>query len=219
MIHPRHHAVGTIVGAAAGGADAHRDNPLGVGHLVVDALDRRRHFPGNGAGHNHQVGLAGGSAKGFHPETGNVEAAHRRRHHLKGAAGQAKGNRPQGRLAAPVDQRVHRSNQQVLFQVLRDGKGRGFQGGRGYRPQVVDRPPLLPVKVPSAVLQRPPGLGQFHHFNLSSNWPIPDPACARRRPSPPAGWRRIRPFQSGRTVPSRGTWPPKGTETPPRHRR
>ena len=65
----------------------------------------------------------------------------------------------------------------------------------------------------------PPDCGSSTIFNLSSNEPIPDPACARRRPSPPAGWRRIRPFQSGRTVPSRGTWPPRGTETPPRHRR
>jgi len=44
--------------AAGGGAGAHGDDPLRVGHLVVDALGRERHLVGDRAGDNEQVALA-----------------------------------------------------------------------------------------------------------------------------------------------------------------
>ena len=45
------------VEAARGGADAHRDDPLGLGHLVVDLAQDGRHLVGDRAGDDQQVRL------------------------------------------------------------------------------------------------------------------------------------------------------------------
>ena len=47
-----------VVEAARAGTDAERDDPLGLGHLVVDALQDRRHLVTDGADHEEHVGLA-----------------------------------------------------------------------------------------------------------------------------------------------------------------
>jgi hypothetical protein len=43
---------------AARCAYAHRDDPFGLGHLVVDLPQHRGHLLAHPAGHDHQVGLA-----------------------------------------------------------------------------------------------------------------------------------------------------------------
>ena len=43
--------------AAGGGTGAHGDHPLGVGHLVVDLAQHRRHLLRHPARHDHEVGL------------------------------------------------------------------------------------------------------------------------------------------------------------------
>lgn len=45
-------------GPKSRGAPAHRDNPAGLWHLVVDLAQRRRHFVGQRASDNHDVRLA-----------------------------------------------------------------------------------------------------------------------------------------------------------------
>ena len=58
--------------AAAAGADAHREHPLGVGHLVVDLAQDRRHLLADPAGDDHQVGLARAGPEDLHAEAGQV---------------------------------------------------------------------------------------------------------------------------------------------------
>src|SRR4029077_4670442 len=79
-------------------ACAHRDHPLGIGHLVVDTLHHRRHFQSDGAGDDHQVTLPGARTKDFRAEAGNVEAGRRRSDHLDSATGQSKRHWPNRRL-------------------------------------------------------------------------------------------------------------------------
>ena len=84
--------------AAAAGAHAHREHPLGLGHLVVDLAQHRGHLLADPAGHDHQVGLARAGAEDLHAEAGEVVLRAAGGHHLDGAAGQAEGRRPE-RLA------------------------------------------------------------------------------------------------------------------------
>src|SRR5437868_278397 len=59
--------------AAATGAHAHGDDPLGLHHLVVDLTEHRRHLLADAAGDDHEVGLARGAAEHLHAEPGQVE--------------------------------------------------------------------------------------------------------------------------------------------------
>src|SRR5919197_3052013 len=105
------HRVGVPVGAAAVGAGAEADHVLGLGHLVVEALDRRRHLVGQGAGDDQQVRLARAVGEGDHPEADEVVARRRGGDELDGAAGQAEVEHPQGVLAAPVEDELDRLRQ------------------------------------------------------------------------------------------------------------
>ncbi len=96
--------------AAAAGADAHREHPLGLGHLVVDLAQHRRHLLADPAGHDHQVGLARGGAEDLHAEAGEVVAGPAGRHHLDGAAGQAEGGRPERALRGLAGEPSRRSS-------------------------------------------------------------------------------------------------------------
>ena len=101
----RHHVVDAlddrvvVEHAAGAGADAHREHPLGLGHLVVDLAQHGGHLLADPAGHDHQVGLAGAGPEDLHAEAGEVVLRSTARHHLDRAAGQAERRRPEGRLA------------------------------------------------------------------------------------------------------------------------
>ena len=58
--------------AAGAGADAHREHPLGLGHLVVDLAQHGRHLLADPAGDDHQVGLARAGPEDLHAEPGEV---------------------------------------------------------------------------------------------------------------------------------------------------
>ena len=101
--------VAVPVRPAAVGARAHGDHVLRLRHLLVEALDRRSHLVGDGAGDDHEVGLAraGGQrddAEAHHVVTRRAE----RRAHLDRAAGQAPLVDPQAVRAADVEQRRQR---------------------------------------------------------------------------------------------------------------
>ena len=91
---------GVVVEHAAGaGADTHRDDPLGLGHLVVDLAHDRRHLLAHPAGDDHQVGLARRGGEPLHAEPRDVVVGRADGHHLDGAAGQAERGRPDRALA------------------------------------------------------------------------------------------------------------------------
>ena len=71
--------VAVPVRPAAVGAAAHRDDVLGVGHLLVEALDGRHDLVGDGAGDDHEVGLAGAGRERDHAEAHHVVAGASRR--------------------------------------------------------------------------------------------------------------------------------------------
>src|SRR5260370_5323506 len=80
---------GVIVEDAAGsGASAHGDDPLGLGHLIVNLADDGSHFLREAASDNHQVGLAGRGAKNFVAGTRQVKTSSGHGHHFNTAASQ-----------------------------------------------------------------------------------------------------------------------------------
>ena len=115
---------GVVVEHAAGGrADAHRDHPFRVGHLVVDLPKHRRHLLADPSGDDHQVGLARGVRQLLHAEAAKVVPRTATHHQLDRAAGQAERGRPHRpgpRVLGPL---LHRGQQepggQVLFQAHR----------------------------------------------------------------------------------------------------
>ena len=82
--------------SARGGAGAHGDDPLRLGHGVVDVAHDRGHLVGDAARDDHDVGVARGGAEDLPAEAGHVEAGRAGGHHLDGAAGQAHGDGPHG---------------------------------------------------------------------------------------------------------------------------
>src|SRR5664280_2566258 len=108
------------VGAAARRARAHRDDPFRVGHLIVEALDDRRHLLRDGAGDDHHVALARRAAKDLGAEARHVVAAVDDRHHLDRAAREAELHRPERVLAAPSDQGVDGGREDVVRERVLD---------------------------------------------------------------------------------------------------
>lgn len=95
------HAVAVVVVAAAVGAATHGNNPSGVGHLIVDLAKGRCHLVGEGAGDNHDVGLARrGTENNSHAIL--IVTRSGKMHHLDGAAGETEGHGPERALARPV---------------------------------------------------------------------------------------------------------------------
>ena len=104
-----------VIGTAAAGAGAHGDDELRIGHLVVEAAHPAGHLEVDGAGDDHQVGLARRGAEGAGAETVDVVAGRARRHHLDGATSQTEGHRPHARPARPVDRLLQRCRDDALF--------------------------------------------------------------------------------------------------------
>ena len=98
--------VAVVEGSAAGRAGAHGDDPLGLGHLLVEALEHRRHLLVDGAGHDHEVALARRGPEDLHAVPSDVEAGKARAEHLDRAAGEAVGEREHGVRARPAEDEV-----------------------------------------------------------------------------------------------------------------
>src|SRR5579872_3425313 len=116
---------GVIVEDAAGsGAGAHRDDPLGFGHLIVKLANDGSHFLREAAGHDHEIGLARRWAKDFSSEARDVETGGGHRHHFNGAAGEAESERPDGAAAGPVHGFVERGEDDAfVFEQLAEVVG------------------------------------------------------------------------------------------------
>src|SRR5438128_1003922 len=76
-----------VVEAARRGADAEGHHPLGLGHLLVDALEHGRLLHVDGAYDHEQIRLARGEARVLGAEAGQVVAARHDAHVLHAAAG------------------------------------------------------------------------------------------------------------------------------------
>src|SRR4249919_4288679 len=120
----RHELVGAldhrVVGehAAGGGAGAHRDRPLRLQHLVVEAADERRHLDRDPAREDDQVGLARRGAQGLGAEAGEVVAGgDDRDRRLDRAAGEAEGEREDRVRARVVEQLLEGRGDDSFFDV------------------------------------------------------------------------------------------------------
>jgi hypothetical protein len=93
--------VAVVVVASSVRTAAHGDDPSRLGHLVVDLSQRRGHLVCEGSGYDHDVRL---SWRGTENDTEAILIVSRggQVHHLDGAAGEAKGHRPEGALTGPV---------------------------------------------------------------------------------------------------------------------
>src|SRR6202008_1822846 len=104
--------------AAGGGAGAHRDRPLRLQHLVVEAADDRRHLDRDAARQDYPVGLAGGGAQGLGAEAGEVVAGgDDRDRRLDRAAGEAEGEREDRVGPRQVQHFLERGRDDPLFNV------------------------------------------------------------------------------------------------------
>ena len=123
----RHELVGAlndrVVGEhpAGGRAGTHRDDPLGLEHLVVHAPHDRRHLDGHPPGEDQQVRLPRRGAHVLGAEPGDVVARADDRHHLDRAAGQPERGGEDRVGAAPAHRLVHRRHHQGLLDVLARG--------------------------------------------------------------------------------------------------
>src|SRR4051812_14545769 len=113
----RHYRV-VVEDAHRARARPHRDRPLGLEHLVVDAPDDGRHLDRDAPGEDEQVGLARRGAEGLEAEARDVDAGGDDRHHLDRAAGQAE-RRGEHRVSlCPRDGLVERGGEHRLAYVL-----------------------------------------------------------------------------------------------------
>ena len=110
--------VALFEGPAGGGAGAHGQHILRLGHLVVEAHDVGHHLLGDRARDEHQIGLAGRGADDLHAEAAQVKAGGHHRHQLDGAAGQAERHRPHRAHPSPVIDVVDGGQEDVLLQFL-----------------------------------------------------------------------------------------------------
>ena len=104
--------------AGARGAGPHRDHPLRLEHLVVDAADDRRHLDRDAAGEDQHVGLARRGAEDLGAEARRVVARRDHRHHLDRAAGEPEGGRQERVRARPVERLLERRGEHPLLDVL-----------------------------------------------------------------------------------------------------
>jgi hypothetical protein len=94
-----------VIVAAAVRTAAHADDPLWVWHLVVALAQGGCHFVCEGAGHDHDVGLARRGAEDD-AQAVLVVAWHGDVHHFDAAAGEGECEGPEGALSAPIDELI-----------------------------------------------------------------------------------------------------------------
>jgi hypothetical protein len=105
-----------------GGACAHGQNPLGLGHLFPQLPDHGSHFVRHASGNDHQVALPGRWPENLCAEAGNIEARRPHRHHFNRAAGQAERHGPYRTLAHPVHSRIKRGKYHTLRRGIAEGQ-------------------------------------------------------------------------------------------------
>src|SRR4051794_24549182 len=121
LVGARHHRV-VVEHPRARGAGAHRDHPLGLEHLVVDAPDDRRHLDRHATGEDQQIGLPGREAHHLGAESGQIVSRRsEHRDHLDPAAGQAEAERPDRVAPCPGLRLLQAGQHHPLLHVLLQG--------------------------------------------------------------------------------------------------
>src|SRR6266540_2467046 len=145
------HALDDVVtvseGAARIRAGPHGHGPLGIGHLIVDALEHGRHLDVDRAGDDHEVRVAR-RGKGHHPEALDVETRGERHHHLDGAASEAERHGPDRGLPRPVEESVGHRGHDETTREIEDAVFDGLEERRvlvALGPRLVELLPLLEV--------------------------------------------------------------------------
>ena len=136
--------VGALVAAAGAGAVTHRHAPLGLRHLLPEPDERSGHLGRQGARHDEHVRLPRAGPEREHVEAVHVVDAGGRGHHLHGAAGEARQQRPEAVHAQVVEQVVGRGGDDVqhppaavvalLLELQLGEVGDGRRRGRRRRP-------------------------------------------------------------------------------------
>src|ERR1019366_6692997 len=118
----RHELVGwheriVVEDAHGAAASAHRDSPLGLEHLVVEAADDRSHLDRDPPREDDQIGLTRRGAEclvaescDVHARAGGLELLHR-------ATGQPEGKREEGVRPRPRDRRVEGGEDEALVHI------------------------------------------------------------------------------------------------------
>ena len=105
-IHALDDVVAVTERTAGVGARAHRHGPLRIGHLVVDALEHRRHLDASRCRRRSSGPSAAARPTAPCPRRSTSKRDANGRHHLDRAAGEAERHRPHRRLARPVEEAV-----------------------------------------------------------------------------------------------------------------
>ena len=113
---------GVVVEHAAGGcADAHRDNPLGFHHLVVDLTKDRCHLLRHATGDDHEIGLTRRSAERFHAITSKVVVRSACSHHFERATRETERGRHDAVATRPLDEFFESSGEEVMAESFKAG--------------------------------------------------------------------------------------------------
>jgi len=103
--------------AAAIGAASYGNNIPRLRHLIIDAPDDLSHLLRHGAGNKHKVRLPR-RASGDDSHSVKIIVTGIHGHHLDGASGQSERHGPERRRPSPVDQLVHRGDDDVRCKDL-----------------------------------------------------------------------------------------------------
>lgn len=110
------HRVAVMIISTAVCAASHRYHPPRMGHLIVNLPQSRCHFIRQCTSDNNNVSLSGGGSED-HTKPVHVVTWCGDVHHLHGTTREAKGQRPHGTLATPV-QDVVQTGHYVFSLVL-----------------------------------------------------------------------------------------------------
>ena len=112
------HIIALLEGTAGDCAGAHRDNVFRFRHLVVEPDDLRRHFLGDGAGDNHEIGLARRRSEDLGAKSRKVVTGHAGGNHLDGTTSEAELEGPYGVFSTPIVEFFELESENALFAQL-----------------------------------------------------------------------------------------------------
>ena len=197
--------------AARRRAGAHRDDPLRLEHLVVEAADDRRHLDRDAAREDQHVRLARRGAHRLGAEARDVVARRDDRHHLDRAAGEAEGRGEDRVRPPPVEDLVEAGREQGLLDHLLEVDALDVAAQEVARADLAHVERLVGIRLVQRQV-RPDLLAALDLHGATSSRV---PRGARRRRAPRRGGRRRSGSRRGRR-PSRT---PGGSRRPGRGRR